>query len=125
MCSNQRILDFETGPGDLRAHVVEALTSLAKEPDRPGGAVAGSIARPFQRATKAFLDEYLVSETGKVPFGGRDRELECLDSWLSDEKAAPRMPISIGSEPTGPARLGRPRILAQPPSGLEYCTTRC
>jgi hypothetical protein len=28
------------------------------------------------RATKAFLNEYLVSETGEVPFGGRDAELK-------------------------------------------------
>jgi predicted metalloprotease len=69
--------------------------------------VAGSIARPFQRATKAFLNEYLVSETGKVPFGGRDRELERLDAWVRDEKAAPRMLV------TAPAGRGKSALLVQ------------
>jgi hypothetical protein len=63
---------------------------LAAKFDGKRSTVAGALAVPFQRATKAFLDEYLVSETGKVPFGGRDRELERLDAWLSDETAALR-----------------------------------
>jgi hypothetical protein len=69
--------------------------------------VVGSIAHPFQRATKAFLDEYLVYETGKVPFGGRDHELKRLDAWLSDERAAPRMLV------TAPAGRGKSALLVQ------------
>jgi hypothetical protein len=65
------------------------------------------IARAFRRVTRAFLDEYLVSETGSVPFGGRDSELKCLDDWLSDPKAAPRMLV------TAPAGRGKSALLVQ------------
>jgi hypothetical protein len=51
------------------------------------------------------LDEYLVSETGEVPFGGRDRELRRLDAWLADENAAPRMLV------TAPAGRGKSALL--------------
>jgi hypothetical protein len=66
-------------------------------------------ARPdaSQRATKAFLEEYLASETGRVPFGGRDHELERLDAWLDDPRAAPRMLL------TAPAGRGKSALLVQ------------
>jgi hypothetical protein len=67
--------------------------------------VARSITRDYQRKTKAFLDEYLVSETGDVPFGGRDRELERIDAWLADQRAAPRMLV------TAPAGRGKSALL--------------
>jgi hypothetical protein len=62
-------------------------------------------ARTFRRTTKAFLDEYLVSETGEVPFGGRDGELRRLDAWLFDPKAASRMLV------TAPAGRGKSALL--------------
>jgi len=65
------------------------------------------IARAFQRVTRAFLDEYLVSETGSVPFGGRDSQLKCLDDWLSDPSAVPRMLV------TAPAGRGKSALLVQ------------
>jgi hypothetical protein len=71
------------------------------------------IARALQRATKAFLDEYLISETGKVPFGGRNRELDRLDAWLSDKNAAPRMLV------TAPAGRGKSALLVQWMKSLE------
>jgi hypothetical protein len=52
------------------------------------------IARVARRVTRQFIDEYLVSETGEVPFGGRDAELGRLDHWLSDPNASPRMLIT-------------------------------
>ena len=51
-----------------------------------------------RRATTTFLNEYLVSETGEVPFGGRDQELRRLDAWLFDAKAPSRM---LGTAPAG------------------------
>jgi hypothetical protein len=65
------------------------------------------IARIFQTRTRAFTDEYLVSETGPVPFGGRDDELRRLDQWLSDPKAAPRMLLSA------PAGRGKSALLVR------------
>jgi hypothetical protein len=65
------------------------------------------IARIFQSRTRAFTDEYLVSETGPVPFGGRNVELKRLDAWLLDPTAAPRMLV------TAPAGRGKSALLVQ------------
>ncbi len=42
------------------------------------------------RTTRAFLDEYLISETGEVPFGGRDVELRRSVSHVSHGADRPR-----------------------------------
>jgi hypothetical protein len=65
------------------------------------------IARIFQTRTRAFLDEYLVSETGPVPFGGREVELERLDTWLRAPDTPPRMLV------TAPAGRGKSALLVQ------------
>jgi hypothetical protein len=65
------------------------------------------IARIFQAQTRAFADEYLVSETGPIPFGGRDTELHRLDTWLLDPNAPPRMLV------TAPAGRGKSALLVQ------------
>jgi hypothetical protein len=80
---------------------------LARKLDGTTPPVARSVERRFERATRAFLDEYLVSETGRVPFGGRDRELDRLSAWLRDEQAAPRMLV------TAPAGCGKSALLVQ------------
>jgi hypothetical protein len=82
-------------------------TLLARQFGSAKTPATGSIARTFRRATAAFLDEYLVSETGPVPFGGRNREFECLDAWLSSKNAAPRMLV------TAPAGRGKSALLVQ------------
>jgi hypothetical protein len=82
-----------------------AILDLLAETRRPP--VAGSFAREVKGKIKKFLDEYLVSETGVVPFGGRDCELERLDAWLADAKAAPRMLV------TAPAGRGKSALLVQ------------
>jgi len=61
----------------------------------------------FQRKLTEFLNEYLVSESGDVPFGGRDAELKRLDDWLFDTKAAPRMVV------TSRAGRGKSALLVQ------------
>jgi hypothetical protein len=61
----------------------------------------------FQSRIKAFLDEYLKSETGPVPFGGRDHELARLDAWLYDSGAASRCLVS------GPAGRGKSALLVR------------
>jgi hypothetical protein len=51
-------------------------------------------ASKFTGKIEAFLEEYLITDTEDgsrpVPFGGREYELEVLDSWLNDERAPPR-----------------------------------
>ena len=64
-------------------------------------------ARTFQARTKAFTDEYLYSETGPVPFGGRETELRVLDEWLADPQGPPRMLI------TAPAGRGKSALLVR------------
>jgi hypothetical protein len=65
------------------------------------------ITRVFQTRTRAFAEEYLVSETGPVPFGGRDYELHRLDNWLLDPGSAPRMLV------TAPAGRGKSALLVR------------
>jgi hypothetical protein len=65
------------------------------------------IARIFRTRTRAFSDEYLVSETGPVPFGGRDTELRRLDDWLLDPNTSPRMVV------TAPAGRGKSALLVR------------
>jgi hypothetical protein len=91
----------------------EALaTDLAKAkadldaPETPTNIDLG-ILRTCRRATQAFCDDYLVSEIGEMPFGGRDSELARLDAWLTSPKAAPRMLI------TGPAGRGKSALLVR------------
>jgi hypothetical protein len=65
------------------------------------------IARTFQARTRAFTDEYLFSETGPVPFGGRDDELRVLDEWLENPQSPSRMLI------TAPAGRGKSALLVR------------
>jgi hypothetical protein len=67
----------------------------------------------IHRATQVFLNEYLVSETGEVPFGGRNAELKGLDDWLFDAKAAPRLLV------TAPAGRGKSALLVRWLKSLE------
>jgi hypothetical protein len=75
-------------------------------PSARGSADLG-IARIFQTRTRAFTDEYLISETGPVPFGGRDEELCRLDAWLFNPNSAPRMLV------TAPAGRGKSALLVR------------
>ncbi len=100
-------LDEKT-PEQTAAVILQRLArNDAKATDEfdPSGPGDHSIARSFHRTASAFLDEYLVSETGEVPFGGRDGELRRLDAWLFDPKAAPRMLVAA------PAGRGKSALL--------------
>jgi hypothetical protein len=55
------------------------------------------ITRSFQRAAKAFLDEYLISETGEVPFGGRDSDLRRLSLRWSEALPEAGAPLEVFS----------------------------
>ena len=86
-------------------------------PARRQASVAGSglggnrpnlgIGRIFQAKTREFTDHYLVSETGPVPFGGRDAELHRLNTWLFNPNAPPRMLV------TAPPGRGKSALLVQ------------
>jgi hypothetical protein len=71
------------------------------------------IAWAFQGKTKRFREQYLVSETGPVPFGGRDEELQRLDKWLQDNSASPRMLV------TAPAGRGKSALLVHWVNSLQ------
>jgi hypothetical protein len=66
-------------------------------------------ASKFSGKIEAFLEEYLVTETGlkTVPFGGRDEDLALLDTWLDDETAPPRYLL------TAPAGRGKSALLVR------------
>jgi hypothetical protein len=69
--------------------------------------IARIFERIFEKRTRAFTEEYLVSEIGPVPFGGRNDELRRLDTWLLDPQSAPRMLI------TAPAGRGKSALLVR------------
>ena len=48
-----------------------------------------SISSGYAVRIQNFLTEYLGTENEKVPFGGRDAQLEALDAWISDPSAPP------------------------------------
>jgi hypothetical protein len=76
--------------------------------------VARTTAAPrFQSKIQEFLEEYLVSETGPMPFGGRDAELKNLDRWLGDEQAPSRLLI------TAPAGRGKSALLVRWVTSLQ------
>jgi hypothetical protein len=50
----------------------------------------GASASKYAALIQEFVELYLITKTGAVPFGGRDGELEKLDRWLNDEKAESR-----------------------------------
>jgi len=88
----------------LEQHVRATVRRLIE----PGKDLAASSAAPaFQSRIQAFLDEYLKSETGPVPFGGRDAELARLDAWLADETAPSRFLV------TAPAGRGKSALLVR------------
>jgi hypothetical protein len=65
------------------------------------------IALAFRRKLAAFVEEYVASEHGRVPFGGRDRELDQLDRWLFAKERSSRLVI------TAPAGRGKSALIAQ------------
>jgi hypothetical protein len=81
--------------------------TLVAKASQDAGHVELLVDRAFQRATKDFLDEYIVSEKGLVPFGGRDTELKRLNDWLLNREAAPRLVV------TSPAGRGKSALLVK------------
>ena len=63
----------------------------------------------FSGKIEAFLEEYLITETGlaTVPFGGRDEDVALLDAWVDDETAPPRYLL------TAPAGRGKSALLVR------------
>jgi hypothetical protein len=91
--------------GHLRDEVRRRVEGTQKRPDRRALAI--------DRRIRAFLEEYLISETGPVPFGGRDAELARLDAWLDGEDSPPRMLV------TAPAGRGKSALLVRWIDGLR------
>jgi hypothetical protein len=63
--------------------------------------------RFIEQKVRSFVNEYLVSDKGPVPFGGRDTELRRLDKWLFDPQSAPRMIV------TSPAGRGKSALIVR------------
>jgi hypothetical protein len=101
---------FGKTPSTWWAFLSYAEEAITRDPDQtqPRDRLPSlGVARAFQDKVADFLSHYLVSETGPIPFGGRERELYRLNAWLRDENAAPRMLI------TGPSGRGKSALLIQ------------
>ena len=88
----QRRLDWETYGGDL------------------------GIALSYRNRLTEFREEYLVSERGRVPFGGRDAELDHLNQWLAEEQRPARLLM------TAPAGRGKSALIVRWMEQLEAGT---
>ena len=75
------------------------------------------IALSFRRKLTAFREEYLVSDRGRVPFGGRDAELDQLNSWLFSESRPSRLLF------TAPAGRGKSALVVQWIERQSYAAT--
>jgi hypothetical protein len=89
----------------LLRHVGDALQEKL-EHWRTGQGDLG-IALSFRRKLTEFREEYLISERGRVPFGGRDAELDQLDRWLFSEARPSRLLL------TAPAGRGKSALVVQ------------
>jgi hypothetical protein len=69
--------------------------------------LTGPAASKYTDNIQAFCDEYFISETapGPVLFGGRNKSLACLDSWLASEVAPSRFVLA------GPGGRGKSALL--------------
>jgi hypothetical protein len=99
--------------GRLARQLLRDVLQERLEQLRSGPAGDLGIALSFRRKLTDFREEYLISERGRVPFGGRDAELDRLDHWLEDEKRPPRFLI------TAPAGRGKSALVVQWMEQLE------
>jgi hypothetical protein len=97
-----------TTPDDFRRLLNQHLRAVVHRLLDPAPALSTSAAAPaFQSRIEAFLDEYLKSEVGPVPFAGRDTELDMLDAWLDDRHGVSRFLV------TAPAGRGKSALLVR------------
>ncbi|MBL8659397.1 MAG: hypothetical protein JNM75_06535 [Rhodospirillales bacterium] len=95
-------------PEQFRDQLYQHLKDIVHRLLEPGTDLAKAATAPaFQSRIQAFLDEYLKSEAGPVPFGGRDHELGCLDTWLADDGQPARFLL------TAPAGRGKSALLVR------------
>ncbi|MGE0644906.1 MAG: DUF4062 domain-containing protein [Nitrospira sp.] len=78
-----------TSPHDLAARVTADLSNWLLNRYGAQLYVDGIGSLPFDYAGRIenFLTEYLGTAKAPVPFGGREKDLEALDSWLDDATA--------------------------------------
>ena len=102
------LMTFATIPefgSNLLRHVGDALQEKLGH-WRTGQGDLG-IALSFRRKLTEFREEYLITERGRVPFGGRDAELDQLDRWLFSEARPSRLLL------TAPAGRGKSALVVQ------------
>jgi hypothetical protein len=87
---------------NLREALSERLEQLRSGPFGDLG-----IALSYRQKLTNFREEYLVAEQRRVPFGGRDADLDRLDGWLADDARASRMLL------TAPAGRGKSALIVQ------------
>ncbi|MBX3328231.1 MAG: hypothetical protein KF682_20265, partial [Nitrospira sp.] len=67
----------------------------------------GSLPFDYAGRIENFLGEYLGTTKAPVPFGGRERDLKALDSWLEDPAAPPYLMMAA------PAGRGKSALLVR------------
>lgn len=88
----------------LRHHLIQLLTPRTQPKALLGETRTAS---SYRGRIEAFYDNLVTSEAGPMPFGGRHRELEQLDAWLTDSRGPARCLL------TGPAGRGKSTLLVR------------
>lgn len=98
-----------TSPDDLATRVTADLSNWLL--DRYGAQLyldgVGSLPFDYAGRIENFLGEYLGTTKAPVPFGGRERDLKALDSWLEDPAAPPYLMMAA------PAGRGKSALLVR------------
>ncbi len=98
-----------TSPDDLAARVTADLSNWLL--DRYGAQVyvdgVGSLPFDYAGRIENFLGEYLGTAKAPVPFGGREKDLKALDTWLDDPTAPPYFMMAA------PAGRGKSALLVR------------
>ncbi len=81
-------------------HLTAQLSSNSAYPKGEVDALLSTSITPYKVTGKIkfFRDSYLISDSGPLAFGGRDQEIQFLNSWLQDEGAPNRL---LMTAPTG------------------------
>ena len=99
LSSGQDYNSFDS-PHELRACVLRDGFRIADR--KPGPAIP-----IYADRIQNFLDEYLGTPTSVVPFGGRRREFDALDTWLLESNAPPYAMLAAEAGRGKSALLGR------------------
>ena len=99
----RHLVGFFDRPDELAAKLTADLHNLLF--DRLVVQGISQLRGDYDARIQRFLTEYLGTPEHRIPFGGRDDQLETLDRWVRDPRSAPYAVVA------GPAGRGKSALL--------------